>query len=375
MEYLFALGNHADLSVAEILTVCATNGSAVMIVYKDSQHLILSGNILNPEQLIIRLGGTKKIGHALESQGALTSTIIHHLAATEPERKIHFSLSGDVPKQLPLAVKKALKSRGRSVRYVPAKNTATIVHNNLVKRQADLTVINKTLFVTDAVQPIEAYGDRDYGKPARDPKSGMLPPKLAQIMINIAGIKPERKTLLDPFCGSGTVLMEAALTHFDTVIGSDMSDKAIEDSTTNMTWLKEQYHTTTHSNLLTSDVRVLDKKLPAKSIDVIVTEPYLGEPLGGNHTASVIDTQVQELSALYLDAFRAWKHLLKKKGVVVMVIPAFRINDTFVPVNIIESVVQLGFTVVPLDTKSPSLRYWRKGQHVGRDIWKFEYKG
>jgi len=50
------------------------------------------------------------------------------------------------------------------------------------------------------VQDINAYTKRDFGK-KRDMDTGMLPPKLAQMMINIANNgKQEITSLYDPFC-------------------------------------------------------------------------------------------------------------------------------------------------------------------------------
>ena len=61
-------------------------------------------------------------------------------------------------------------------------------------------------------------------KPYRDMRRGMLPPKLARSLVNLAiGAKsPSDMTILDPFCGTGTVLMEAMLlgTH---VVGTDLA--------------------------------------------------------------------------------------------------------------------------------------------------------
>jgi len=50
---------------------------------------------------------------------------------------------------------------------------------------------------TEAVQPYKQWSARDFGRPARDPKSGMLPPKLARLMINLSGVDPKGKTILD----------------------------------------------------------------------------------------------------------------------------------------------------------------------------------
>lgn len=68
---------------------------------------------------------------------------------------------------------------------------------------------------------------RDYGRPARDARVGMLPPKLAQIMLNLS-VKDEKSgTVLDPFCGTGVLLQEAALAGFD-FIGSDIEPRMVE---------------------------------------------------------------------------------------------------------------------------------------------------
>ena len=72
----------------------------------------------------------------------------------------------------------------------------------------DKVFIGKTV----AIQDIENYTKRDYERPARDAKTGMLPPKLAQIMINLGGLTKidhdqeethaVQHTLYDPFCAA-----------------------------------------------------------------------------------------------------------------------------------------------------------------------------
>lgn len=66
------------------------------------------------------------------------------------------------------------------------------------------------------------------------------PPKVAQMMINLAG--PDRhKILLDPFCGSGTILQEAALLNFQKIYGSDQNSQAVKDSQVNLDWLRKNF--------------------------------------------------------------------------------------------------------------------------------------
>src|SRR3989344_7958542 len=81
---------------------------------------------------------------------------------------------------------------------------------------------------TCAVQEFEEYSQRDYGRPGRGLVFGSMPPKLAKIMINLAQL-PASATILDPFCGSGTILQEALLLGYQNVIGSDVSTKAVAD--------------------------------------------------------------------------------------------------------------------------------------------------
>ena len=104
-----------------------------------------------------------------------------------------------------------------------------------MEHQGDITIIDGAVFVTKAIQPIESLGERDFGRPYRDAKSGMLPPKLAMMMINLAG-QSLGATILDPFCGSGTILMEAATIGYTNLMGSDISPKAIDDTRQNFAW-------------------------------------------------------------------------------------------------------------------------------------------
>ena len=53
-----------------------------------------------------------------------------------------------------------------------------------------------------------------------------LHPKLARVLVNISAIKRD-ETLLDPFCGTGGILIEAGLIGAK-VIGSDIEEKMIE---------------------------------------------------------------------------------------------------------------------------------------------------
>jgi len=87
-------------------------------------------------------------------------------------------------------------------------------------------------------------------------------PKLARACINLLGSK--KGNLLDPFCGSGGILIEAGLMGFK-ITGYDIDKKQVERAKVNLKHYKIRKH-----KLKTKDALLLDKKF-----DSIVTDfPY-----------------------------------------------------------------------------------------------------
>jgi tRNA G10 N-methylase Trm11 len=266
-----------------------------------------------------------------------------------------------------------------------------------VEKQSDLTIINDGVFVTRAIQDIESFSERDYGRPGADSLSGMLPPKLARMMINLAlaylNIPPTCRgrsegglmdtstiTLLDPFCGSGTILTEALSLGLTNIIGSDISPKAIADTKKNISWLVSQYKLqVTRPQRLSvamageasyklheSNVLNLSDKLNPASIDLIVTEPYLGKPLRGLERREELVDQARSLAELYLNAFHIFHKLLKPGGAIVMVFPKYKYKNEWIRIEILEKIKKIGFVA------SDPLTYHRPSQHLAREIWKFK---
>ena len=163
----------------------------------------------------------------------------------------------------------------------PALNTATSHHNKLglSPNKVEILVVadRKNIIVAESVgaQNISAYAARDQERPKRDAFVGMLPPKLAQIMVNLATQgSSDQLTVLDPFCGTGVVLQEALIAGYD-VYGSDLSDKMIDYSNINIDWIKQKYRLEASSRIHQGDAMTTKWQAP---IDAIVCEGYLGQP-------------------------------------------------------------------------------------------------
>lgn len=368
-HYIFELGREPQLSIAEIKAVL----SLWQIPYQGQQKqhffLVETGVTIDIHALMDCLGGTIKIAWQLPAAASVAETIVAHLGRSDG--KIVFSLTSPGGQKQALAIKKQLQALGRSVRYIPPKNTATILHNNLVARKSDITIIDNLVYATSAIQPIEELSWRDYGRPGRSSRRGMLPPKLAKMLINLAQI-PATARLLDPFCGSGTIITEAALMGYTDLIGSDIDAQAIEATEQNLSWMQKTYKLNFACELFRSDVMNLATHLAPHSIAAIITEPYLGKPLFGNETKTFLLKQAAELQQLYIRAFQSFHSLLVSGGVVLCVLPAFAFGgEDWIHMDCKPAIEKIGFTAISFDEATPYLLYARPDQHVGREIWKF----
>jgi tRNA G10 N-methylase Trm11 len=188
-----------------------------------------------------------------------------------------------------LELKKALKAVGRSVRVVPNTeqelNTAQVIHNQLTGDLGMELLFVKTgdqtyLAQTVTVQDIDAYAKRDQGRPKRDAFVGMLPPKLAQTIVNLSvgQLKPELDTVvLDPFCGTGVVLQEALLMGYG-ALGSDLEPRMVEYTQTNLKWLET--HGVDSSSVVVEPGDATEHRWK-RAFSAVASETYLGRPLSG----------------------------------------------------------------------------------------------
>ena len=358
MQYFFILGTNPTLSIAELSAVFnlrnAENAKCPSLLrrsgYEGRVGHLASNNVflletnkkINAQQLIKKIGGVIKIGKIVAKANAQNKEKIleETKKLLKPESgKFKFGISyygkGKLNiKPLAMEIKKYLSEKGFSSRWVTSKeptlSSVVIEQNKLTSKGAEIVLIkdnNKILISqTLAVQPFKELSFRDYGRPARDDRSGMLPPKLAQIMINLAlPSSPYQgegrgEVILDPFCGSGTILTEAMLMGFKNLIGADISKKAISNTNENINWIKKHHDLTPNTyNLHNKSATELSKFIKPKFIDAIITEPYLGPPRGKFD----IKKTVQEIEQLYSKSLVEFKKILKPNGRVVMIWPAF----------------------------------------------------
>ena len=392
MKYFFVLGNNPALSIAELNTVVDLKEAKLLA----PDFLITAGDTeINPHSLIARLGGVIKIGIIRKELSASVKQlelalqvcqIAHTKQGATPEGKFNFGFSDyglhQFNKQdLGIKLKNYFKTKNISSRFVVSreKNLSSVIveQNKLLKRGIEIVLAKNDSHVylgeTLAVQPFKDLSRRDYGRPARDDKSGMLPPKLAQAMINLAQIKNNDDLILDPFCGSGTILSEAMLLGFKNICGLDISLQAIENTKKNINWTKELYQLTDiKMKFLVKSVLYLNQFIKNNSTAAIITEPYLGPQRGRIDFIEVI----KELEELYSQALQQFAQTLRPGGRVVMVWPVFygdkpispKINESLKKVKLLPDAFIDNIEIRKFLNARGNIVYGRSGQKVFREI-------
>ena len=300
--YAFELGRKKKLCSAELIHLLGENN----LVEENLDTIIFQLEDLDDkdrQKLQDSLGGTIKIVKIIDTLPSSKSNLTKNLpqkiekllteTLKDHSGKIPFSISllnfrntRDINiKQLLNFSKKIIKSIGFNCRFVNKNfqnpKPAAIYKAKVIQKGIDICIIkgNEETFLGYSVsmQNIDNYSLRDYHKPGRDARVGMLPPKLAQIMINLAG--PKTKTIYDPFCGTGTVPMEAMLMH-KTAVGSDIEERLVKFSRENCTWLTEKFEKSGKNfRIFKKDAQKLTAKDLPEKIDAIITEGYLGKPV------------------------------------------------------------------------------------------------
>lgn len=387
MNIISLHGRQPELSLAELEQRFGSNNTSVFsadaaIVETDSFDIQTLGGSLKAGEVIAELDRApwptlsrdivQRYAKTLTGEGKLTLGISIYgqkVAARDVQR------TG-------LALKQALKKQGRSVRLIPnedsALSTATSHHNKLglAPNKLELIIVygRRSVIVAESVgtQNITALAARDQGRPKRDAFVGMLPPKLALMMINLSGITKagnsstaSASTILDPFCGTGVVLQEAALLGLN-VYGTDLSEKMVDYSTQNMQWLGAK-HSIGSVRIEPGDAIEHNWQLP---IDAIVAETYLGQPFSAPPAADKLEKVrriVDDITEKFL------KNLAEQTAPgtpLCLAVPAWRSSTGwFTFLSTIKKIESLGYEWQQLEhVDSQKLIYYREDQVVARQL-------
>lgn len=283
-----------------------------------------------------------------------------------------------------IILKKKLRETGVSLRLIPndtaALSTATSHHNKLglSDNKVELLVVRNssgTVIIAESTgsQNITAYAKRDQGRPKRDAFVGMLPPKLALMMVNLAAGQrkvedgaPRAPRILDPFCGTGVVLQEAALLGYD-AYGSDLSEKMIDYSRQNIEWLTETHRVTSKVQIEQGDAMTHRWRTP---VDAVACEAYLGQPFSAPPSPAKLREVRKNCNHIIGEFLKNIASQLEPGTPLCVAVPAWKAHDgSFTHLPLTEQLGTFGYKQVHLKTVNPrELLYYREDQVVAREL-------
>ncbi len=387
--YIAILGRQPALGMAELEKIYGGEN----VAWFSSSTATISSDSFSLD----RLGGTQKAGKIIFELPRgdireISMKIVRHYIKkwSEGEGKITLGISSyDLPasgreiQKIGIILKQKLKASQRSLRLIPntepTLNTAVSHHNKLglAENKVEILIIraqNGRIIIAESVgaQNITAIAKRDQGRPKRDAFVGMLPPKLAQIIINLAAPgtipspSPKNLTLLDPFCGTGVILQEAALMGYK-VYGTDLSEKMVEYSEKNLEWLQDINHLAVSRTLHHGDAMNTTWQQP---IHAVACESYLGQPFSAPPSPSKLTEVRGNCNHIISTFLKNIAHQLAPGTPLCVAIPAWKdAFGNFTHLPLISQLEKLGYTQHQFTNVQPrDLLYFRDDQVVAREL-------
>jgi len=390
MQLLYILGRQPAIGRAELESLY---GAESLSPISEDAALINS----DEEISFARIGGAIKASRLLtilnttdwrEIQHHLEKNIPKYLEEL-PEGKLHLGISVYGLKISPqkitatgLNLKKVIRSHKRSIRLVPntevALSSAQVLHNKLTNSLGWEFVIikhgQKTIIAkTTSVQDIDSYTLRDRGRPKRDARVGMLPPKLAQTIINLSTktnkeqvVRKKSLTLLDPFCGTGVILQEASLMGYNTY-GSDLEPRMVSYTLENIEWLHKKYKIENH--LLGVDCLDATSANWSTPFDVIACETYLGRPFTSPPNDEVLQKNRQDCDTIIRKFLENIRKQVKPGTRFCLAVPAWFVHNRIYHLKTLDSLEEIGYNRISfVHATEKDLIYHRENQIVGREL-------
>lgn len=341
MKVFYVPGRKWYLSLAEIRSVLSSENIAnIELITSPSLFVFdVQSDHETLNKVFSHLGGFIKYGLVIEDPFEyLESEFL--TTTSSPDGKVNFAVSfyGGGGKnllrertKLGITVKKWLQEHGLRARFVSnpsdlETSTVLIDKNKVLEKGFELVRFENPKRegfiwgVTRSIQNYEGFSQRDYERPRSNKEKGMIPPKLARMMVNFSQT-PKGKVIWDPFCGSGTILMEALMLGYS-VIGTDIDPKAIEETKENLSWLCDKQWIS-HTKYTVFEHDIMNGIPDGIIFESIVTEPYLGPVQKEEITVAEIEAISKKLYPLF-DAVLEISKLTDSSGKIVIVVPGFK---------------------------------------------------
>ena len=395
---LFVLGRQPEIGIAELKAVFSKDGAVSSQPQSaTASPFSLTALDVSTTQALAKLSQIGSVVKAAEEVTTLSQ--LNHTALSNTIKQLFTNVEGKITLgvsfygnkiskkstiQLAQDIASILKPTN-SVRLVPIESnelsSAAVLHNKLagnnpkkcelifIKNRDGSVTVGRTFFVQD----ITEYTFRDRRRPKRDAHNGMLPPKLAQTMINLAhgatapSLARQTPALLDPFCGTGVVLQEAALMGM-AVYGTDLAERMAEFTTENLKWLEHTHHIKVDSQVTAADATTFAWNKwtkPDKPINLVATETYLGRPYVTAPSISELHDNIGNCNVIIQKFLSNLAKQLAKGTGLCIAVPCWFVHGNLHHLTCLNNLSAMGYRDL---YGKQHLIYHRKDQVVGREL-------
>jgi tRNA G10 N-methylase Trm11 len=378
MKYLFILGRNVELSVKEVLCFLERfDYRIVNFIEKDNSLLVdIEGTLRKGS--IDKLGGVIAIGEVMSegNVGDVLSDLEKHTLYAGSSNKLNYviwnygsedylEIATYLKKRFHNEKLKATEKRLTGKVELQTGGNAPTLKSSLIDEQ--FFIFSREAPHVDSEEfyfgKIIEYCDydklekRDMEKPSRRSELA-ISPRLSKIMINLSQVK--KGELLDCFCGIGVILYEALLQGMG-VVGVEIDKKAIEGARKNLVWAKFDSR---KYDLVNRD----SKKVSIKDVEVLVTEPDLGETFKKIPPEVKINNSLENFGKLMIDVLNNLKKNVSGRVVFTAPYVLTHKKDQRKGCDIDEILEKTGLKLVD----DFPIAEFRKGQVVGRQIFVLE---
>jgi len=298
-------GEHPTLPFSELKAILEAEGLRHKIVGKLRQIMRIEADVESVKAIICRAAMTRVCNIELAYCDAAAEKIFENVRFATLE---NFLKKGET---FVVRVRRIGESAPQLIGKELERKLGAVMLRRVKGAKVHLTNPDKTFFgvLTDnkfvfglriaEIVPKPFMERRPRKRPFFHPSA--MPPKLARCMVNLAQPKAE-ELVLDPFCGTASMLIEAGLIGCR-VVGFDAQRRMIRGSLRNLV----------HFGVQPEGMGVADaKKLPITKVDCIVTDPPYGR------SATTLGQETQQIVRDFLLGVDAH---IKKQGRICMASP------------------------------------------------------
>ena len=356
-EYIFILGREPELSFLELISYFKGNGIDYKIIKHEKEVVvILLDEKLDFGSMLNKLGGIVKIGETFKEY--VYKGNLNKLNYGISVYKGRDELTNILKKEYKKEKVKAMLRKPRDKVFMPSE----ILSKNLF----EFLIFNDYKARTIAFFNPKEYKKRDETRP-KQMFLHQVSLRLSKILINLS---QARNSLLDPFCGNGTILQEGMLNNLD-VVGIDIDQESVDATKENLEWINEKFGINKKFKIIKGDATKLTRYLKRNSVEAIASEPDLGPYFRKMPGKEEVEKAINQLDKMYYEFLLQSHEILKKNGKIAIIFPRLKYRNGRKSLDVKDLLKRTGFKVSIIDSRV-KLPLITEGKFLDREIYVLE---